>query len=193
MAMGEDGYLEKAKATMDVRDRLIEGIGKIDGIRVVGDPCATVVSYESDAKDVDIYAIADILHEKKWGVDRQQNPASIHCTCNANNGAIVDEYLQDLEDAVKAVKADPSLRTRGEAAVYGLMAKVPVRGLVESTVLKVMEQMYNPTGEVPDLGNLEEGNDDPMMGLMNKYGDVALAALDKVHDAKAKVESFLGR
>jgi len=193
MAMGEDGYMEKAKATMDVRDRLMDGIAKIDGIRVVGDPCATVVAYESDADDVDIYAIADILHEKKWGVDRQQNPASIHCTCNANNAAIVDEYLEDLADAVAKVKADPSLRTQGEAAMYGLMAKVPVRGLVETTVRKVMEQMYNPTGEVPDLSNLDEGNDDPVMGLMNKYGDVAMAALDKVHDAKTKVDNFLGR
>ncbi|MCP4498838.1 MAG: aspartate aminotransferase family protein [Deltaproteobacteria bacterium] len=193
MAMGEDGYLEKAKEAMEVADTLKKGIGEIDGIEVVGKPSATVVAYQSYDKSVDLYAVADILTEKKWGVDRQQNPASIHCTCNANNAAIVEEYLADLKEAVHHVKAHPELRTQGEAAIYGLMSKVPLRGVVESTVRKVMESMYSASGESVDLGDLEGSSDDPVMEFMGKYGDVALNALDKMHDAKDKIGSFLGR
>ncbi len=126
---------------------------------------STVVTYTSD--ELDIYAVADQLQAGGWGVDRQQDPPSIHCTVNANNAAVVELYLSELAEAVTYVRANPELSSEGEAAVYGLMSKVPLRGLVKRSVLEVMEQMYSPEGGVPELSGAAEG-DGPLLRAVHK-------------------------
>ena len=74
---------------------------------------------------VDIYAVADQLQEKGWSVDRQQDPPSVHCTVSSANVPVISRYLDDLREAVAHVVAHPELARQGEAAVYGLLAKVP--------------------------------------------------------------------
>ena len=49
------------------------------------------------------------------------------------------------------VKADPNLARSGNAPMYGMMAKAPLRGFVGQSVRKVMEAMYAPGAVVPDL------------------------------------------
>ena len=92
------------------------------------------------------------------------------------------------------VKANPELKRSGEAAMYGMMAKVPVRGLVKHSVRKVMEGMYAPGGTAPDMANLGQGDDDGLiLGLINKYGDQAQAALDKLDAARDRLKKLVGR
>ncbi len=124
-----------------------------------------MVTYGSDS--VDIYAVADRLQHKGWGVDRQQDPPTIHCTVNANNAQVLDEYLADVREAFDHVRAHPELASEGEAAMYGLMAKIPLRGLVKSSVLEVMEQMYGPDGELPELGSAR-GDDGPLLRAVHR-------------------------
>ena len=136
--------------------------------------------------------MADQLATKGWDVGRQQHPASVHLTVNARNAPAIDEYLDDLKAAVATVKANPELKRSGEAAMYGMMAKVPVRGLVKHSVRKVMEGMYAPGGTAPDMANLGQGDDDGLiLGLINKYGDQAQAALDKLDAARDRLKSWL--
>ena len=125
-------------------------------------------------------------------MDRQQHPASVHCTVNANQVEIVKEYLADLEASASEVLANPSLTKEGTAPMYGLMAKVPLRGFVKSSVLKVMEGMYGPTGDMPDLSNLGSGEDEGfLLRAINKYGDKALNAVDWLQ--KVRRSLFGGR
>ena len=113
-----------------------------------------------------------------------KNPACVHCTVNAHNKSAVPDYLADLQEAVDHVRAHPELKNEGEAAMYGLMAKVPVKGLVQHSVRKVMEGMYSPSGEVPDLSKVGEDDDDVVMSFINKYGDKAMGALEKLSPPK---------
>ena len=178
--MGQQGYVDRAREALQAHRKMKAGIEAIDGLRVLG-PCnLTVVTWASDADDVDVYAIADILAAKGWEVSRQQHPASVHCTANARNLPVVDEYLADLAEAVKTVRANPELASEGEAAMYGMMAKIPMRGLVSNGVRKVMEQMYSASGEMPDLSE----QDDPMADIAQKY---LLPALDKARAMRSKV------
>ena len=63
--------------------------------------------------------------------------------------------------------------------MYGMMAKVPLRGLVKHSVGKVMESMYDGSTEMPDLGNLgEDTSSGPVVGFINRHGDKALDAID---------------
>lgn len=171
LGMGEDGYLERAKGAWEVAEALRAGIGAIDGLRVLGDPMTTIVTWSNSDPAVNVYAVADQLQEKGWGVDRQQMPASVHCSCNAANRDSVPLYLADLKEAVAHIRAHPELAREGDAAVYGLMSRVPVRGMVKNAVLDVMEGMYQPDGGQPDLDA-----DDPVQ----KWATKALDAVDKV-------------
>jgi glutamate/tyrosine decarboxylase-like PLP-dependent enzyme len=137
--LGEDGYLELARRAIDAADRLRAGITAIPGLGLLGRPDATIVSYRAD---VDIYAIADRLEARGWSVDRQHRPASIHLTVTANHAPIVEQYLHDLRAAVDEVRANPALAKSGSAPMYGMAAKLPVRGLVASNVRKLIAELY---------------------------------------------------
>lgn len=57
--------------------------------------------------------------------------------------AVVDDYLADLATVVTEVGRDPSLARSGTAPMYGMAAKLPVRGLVASRVRKVIAELYS--------------------------------------------------
>lgn len=184
MAMGEDGYIELAKKALDTTKRLRAGIEGIPELRLLGEFHMTAVTWAAK-DDVSVFAIADMMAERGWGADRQQNPPSIHLTVNANNAESADQYLADLAECAAHVAKHPELADEGEAAMYGMMAKVPVRGLVKHSIGKVMESMYSASGEVPDLTKLGEGDDDGIvMKMINRYGDQAMAVLDKINSMK---------
>jgi len=194
MAMGEDGYMSLAEKALQTTERLRAGLDAIDGIRVVAPPDMTIVSYVSDDENVDIYAVADLLEAGGWNVDRQQHPNCIHLTVNANNADVVDAYLEDVAKAVEQVRANPDLAASGNAAMYGMMARVPLRGFVKAAVHKVMEGMYGPDGEVPDLSKLgEDEKADVLLQLIHRYGDQAMGLLDKLEEGRDRVKKAIGK
>jgi len=105
-----------------------------------------------------IYAVGDQLEARGWQVNRLQFPEGLHAMVTAKHVESVDAYLADLRDAVAKVKADPSLARAGSAATYGLMANMPLRGMVRKRVLEVFAGMYRAGGGTLDLG-AADGND----------------------------------
>ena len=191
-ALGESGYIELTRQAMEGRDALRTGIEAIDGLRVLGAPHATLVAWASCDAAVDTYAVADQLEVRGWTVDRQQHPACIHCTVAAHHVGVIDEYLADLRASVEFVRAHPGLESQGNAAMYGMMAKVPFRRFVKLSVSKVMEGMYGPEGTAPDLSKLGQGADDGrLLAAIAKYGEPAMALLGRVDDARRWVRSAL--
>lgn len=183
-ALGERGYLELIERALEAKDRLLEGIARIEGIEVVGAPQSTLVTYASRDPRVDMFVVADLLEARGWSVDRQQKPPSIHLTLMAQHQPIVDGYLRDLEDAVREARRTPERRTQGQAAMYGLMAKVPARGLVREGVLRALGEMYGPNGKLPDDRGVEA------LGgprLAKAVGPL-LAVLDLVERARARLQ-----
>jgi hypothetical protein len=84
-------------------------------------------------------------------VNRLQFPEGLHAMVTARHAGSAEDYLRDLKAAVAAVKADPSLAAKGGAATYGLMANVPMRGLVKQRALEIFAEMYRPGGAEFDL------------------------------------------
>jgi glutamate/tyrosine decarboxylase-like PLP-dependent enzyme len=138
--LGESGYTELARITMDAADRFRAGIAKIPGLVLLGSGETTIVAYAAVATN--IYAIADRMEARGWTIDRMHRPAAIHLTVTVNHAGIVDEYLADLAACVAEVRRDPSLAKSGSAPMYGMAAKLPLRGLVKSRVRKVIADMY---------------------------------------------------
>jgi sphinganine-1-phosphate aldolase len=189
-SLGEAGYMELARKSADAADQLRAGIAKIDGLRLLGDPDATIVAYGAAEGGPDVYAVADRLEARGWAADRMQHPAAIHLTCTANHLAIVDAYLRDLAAAVADVMASPELKHSGTAPMYGMVAKLPMRGMVASNVRKMMTQMYAPGVVVPDLTKPGTGVVDK---FLDKYGPQVSAALDRLENARAVVGRVTGK
>lgn len=159
--IGVEGYRDLAARTTRAVETLKAGIARIDGLRLLGHPQGPLLSYGSSDPAVNIYAVADQLEAKGWSVNRVQNPDGIHAMVTARHDEVAEEYLRDLEAAVQAVRADPDLARKGHAAAYGMMAHVPLRGMVRERVLDTFAAMYRAGGGALDLQ--EPGGEAPML------------------------------
>jgi glutamate/tyrosine decarboxylase-like PLP-dependent enzyme len=191
---GEEGYIEQAARTIKVANEFKERIAAIPELEILGDPKATLFSFMSTDKEVDTYAVADVMTDKGWWFDRQQWPASMHLTIMPTHGESVDEFISDLQSAVDYVREHPELAKSGNAAMYGMMAKIPVRGIVKKSVEKVMESMWGASGKMPDFDEGMAEDDSPAwMKLADKYGPQAMEVLNKVDDVKTKVKDTVNK
>ncbi len=185
MALGEDGYMLQTRLGMQATARMIAGIRSIDGLAIVGTPAGTIFAYRSVDPRVDLYAVGDRMAERGWHVDRQQKPPTIHCTVTSQHVDHADEYVRDLRASVDEVRANPSLRAAGNAAMYGMMAKVPFRAMIKRSVGQVMERMYGPAGT--DTDPMSTGDEGPVMSFVNRHADRVMGALDRVEAVRERL------
>lgn len=143
--LGENGYLKIADTLMKGTQQLKDGLLSIPGIVIVGTPCMNIVSYTTINNKPDVFVVADQMEEKGWLMDRQQKPDCIHLTILPTNVTVIENYLKDLKEAVTYASAHREATAKGNAAIYGLMARIPFRGMVERSVEKIMEEMYGVT------------------------------------------------
>ncbi len=148
---GQEGYRDLARRTMRAFDAMQAGIAAIPELYVMGAPSGPLIGFGSRDPKVNIFAVGDQMDAKGWKVNRLQKPDGLHAMVTASHLEVVDEYLRDLREAVAAVKADPSLAESGSAATYGMLAHVPLRGMVRGKVLDMFAQMYQAGGQDLDL------------------------------------------
>lgn len=178
LAMGEEGYLDHTRRALEAARIVREGVTARGDLAVVGDPHATILAWTTRDPRTSVYAIADRLEARGWSLDRQQRPPCVHHTFTSNHLPIAATFVADLGAACDEVAADPGLAASGQAPMYGLMAKVPLRGMVKGSVLKVMEALYGPSGEAPDLSKLPD--DAGLVDrLVHRFGAPAVEALGR--------------
>jgi len=148
-ALGKKGYQEMAGQVMSITRQLTQGINAIDGLEIMGTPSMSVFAYKSSTRDINIFAVGDLMEEKGWHIDRLQRPEGLHAMVTPAHAKVVDQYLGDLKSSVDQVKANPGLGAKGNAAMYGMIANIPFRGMIKKEVLKMMEKMYGPECEMP--------------------------------------------
>jgi glutamate/tyrosine decarboxylase-like PLP-dependent enzyme len=125
---------------METTGRLIEGVNRIPGLRILGDPPASVFAFTSD--EIDIYAVGDALDQRGWHMDRQIKPASLHLMITPVHAGLEGRFLEDLANAVDEVRAHPEASQGGQAALYGMMTTLPDQGLVDEIVLQMLDSLY---------------------------------------------------
>lgn len=110
--VGADGYAELAQRTYDATRALIERIGAIDGLRILGVPDASLVAVSSDDDAVDVFVVADETRARGWYLQPQfaylDLPRNLHLTVTAASLANVDPLIADLEASVAAAREIPS-------------------------------------------------------------------------------------
>jgi hypothetical protein len=93
---------------------------------------------------------------------------------------------------VAHVKAHPEIAASGNAAMYGMMAKVPFRGMIKKSVRKVMEGLYGPRALAPDPSEIAAQDDGPVARLLQQHGPKLNAILDTIEAAKDRVQGRRG-
>lgn len=101
--LGIDGYRRLTKITIDATRRLVEGVRSTPGLVVLSEPDAHVFALSSEK--LDVFALGDALRARRWHLDRQTPPDSLHATVSAGNAPVVEEFLSDLGAAVAEVGA----------------------------------------------------------------------------------------
>ncbi len=108
--LGADGYLRLAAVVRDTTRRFREGIEAVDGLRLTHHTEMPLFEFGSDT--FDIGAVADVMDDRGWNLDRQQG--GLHLMVSPYHANIVEQFLDDLADAA-AHHGD----SRGVAAGYG--------------------------------------------------------------------------
>jgi len=165
LAFGREGYKEMARRTMQTTALIRKGISEINGLEVLGNPVMSVLAYRSTRPELDIYAVGDEMEARGWHVDRLQRPKALHIMVSAVHEKVAQRYIEDLRESVEVVLKDPDRARSGSAPMYGLMASIPLRGMVKSNVLKILKEMYGPQGRIPDLSSEGDVASDPLVSF----------------------------
>jgi sphinganine-1-phosphate aldolase len=135
--LGRDGYAAHARLTLDAARKIQSAVRKIDGLAVTGNPLLPIFSIRSTGS-VDIFRLGDALSAKGWHLDRQLEPASLHLSVSFGNVPFVDEFIADLNVAVRQVSGH-SLENIGDRAAQRI-ASAAARFLPESWVRKATQR-----------------------------------------------------
>ncbi|MBI9108207.1 MAG: aspartate aminotransferase family protein [Spirochaetales bacterium] len=158
-AIGRDGYIDLTEKTLRTTNRLKVGISEIPDLKIVGNPQASLFAYTSTSSDVNIFAVGDFLEKKNWHIDRLQRPDALHAMVTPGHEVVVDQYLEDLREAVSWVRQHPEAAETGGAATYGMIAHLPFQKMVKKQVLDMFADMYGPEGKMIDMESSMSSND----------------------------------
>lgn len=98
--LGLDGYLRLADKVRTAAARLRAGVEAVDGLHVTGDPVPGVmeIAVDAGADGIDISAVADVMDDRGWHLDRQQG--GLHAIISPSHVEAAEPFLADLAEAV---------------------------------------------------------------------------------------------
>src|SRR5262245_49564889 len=142
VTLGEAGYLDAVRRIVETASAVKEGIAKIDGVDVIGDPLWNVAFA---APDVDIYRVLDMMGHHGWSLNGLQDPPSVHLcvTLRHTQPGVVDRFLADLASSVEEVRADPQAGG-SMAPIYGMATMADMQGTVEELLEGYVDLLFEP-------------------------------------------------
>jgi glutamate/tyrosine decarboxylase-like PLP-dependent enzyme len=140
VATGEQGYLDATRCILETAAVIKDGIGAMEGMRVLGDPL-WVIAFASDRAD--IYRIMESMSARGWSLNGLQRPPAIHLAVTLRHtvDGVAERFLTDLAGA--ADEAADSAGTEGGVPLYGMAASFPVRGVVEDLLERYLDHLYD--------------------------------------------------
>jgi glutamate/tyrosine decarboxylase-like PLP-dependent enzyme len=117
VALGRQGYLDKARGIFETAFAMQEQVRKHPALRLMGDP-TFCFSFTSD--DFDIYHVNDAMKQCGWRFNGQQYPSAIHMcvTGPQTQPGVVERFGRDLSAAV-AYAGNPDQPVPRSGALYG--------------------------------------------------------------------------
>jgi sphinganine-1-phosphate aldolase len=140
--IGQAGYLELDKKIMETTRRLKEGILRIPGLRILGDPVMSVFAFDMEKGNV--FILGDEMEKRGWHLDRVQSPVALHVMVTPPHEAVVEPFLRDLAETSAEVAARGDQDVSGMAAVYGMVASLPDRSQAKEFAVDFLNQLMRP-------------------------------------------------
>jgi glutamate/tyrosine decarboxylase-like PLP-dependent enzyme len=104
--LGDEGYLELARSMRDATRRIVAGVAKVPGLRVLGRPEMNLLALASD--EVSVFHVVDEMRIRGWYVQPQlafgSSPENIHLSVNPAGARWVDDLLRDLGECVEIAR-----------------------------------------------------------------------------------------
>lgn len=139
--LGEEGYLRLVKGMMETTTRFIAGVRRIPGLRVLGEPHMTLFAIAADG--LDVFAVGDAMKKRRWYMDNQQLPPSLHVTVSPRHGELLEALLADLAEATEEVRRQGDSPELSEsAAMYGMLGSMPDRREAQDMALQFLNSLY---------------------------------------------------
>ncbi len=138
--LGWEGYMRLAKDAMEATGMLIEGIKRIPGLYIIGNPPATTFAVGSGS--LNIYALGEKMKLRGWHVDSQHLPPCLHFTVSPMHLRVVQPFLADLRGAAVEVSMMKPEDISGDAAVYGMIGSMPDRAQAKEFAVQYINDLY---------------------------------------------------
>ena len=147
LATGEEGYLDATRRILETAEYIKQEIRRMPALRLLGDPLWVIAFAAAEDKTgrpvLDIYSVMDRMAQRGWALNGLFHPPAVHLcvTLRHTQPEVAQRFVADLGTSVEAVQREPG--AHGEMApVYGLAARVPLRGMVGDLLKRYLDMLY---------------------------------------------------
>ncbi|PAA46133.1 hypothetical protein BOX15_Mlig025281g3 [Macrostomum lignano] len=140
--MGQEGFVRIAGDLMELTKFWTEEIRATGALKIVGSPQMTCFAITSNNPAVNVFVLADLLEDKGWKMERESNPDCLHVTVLPQHLARRDDFVTDIRACVDRILTE-KIKPKGMAAVYGMVARVPAKELIDEFLLEFFNQIYS--------------------------------------------------
>ena len=149
--LGEEGYLEIVREVMAATQKLIDGISRIDGVRILGKPDMCMFALASDSDKINVYRLADEMKLKGWFLQpqfaRENSPANLHISMNRSTVPQAEAFLETFAETIAEMKQqEPDDDT---SALYAELDNLSIN-YDEATFFKLAEMVGVTADQLPD-------------------------------------------
>ena len=140
--LGQEGYLEAARAIMTVSDDLIKGIKTIPELILIGDP-TFVISFRSE--EVDIYHVNDFMKTRGWRYNCLQLPPAMHfCVTMPQTfvPGVAERMIADLREGVDYARSQAGTQAE-TTAMYGVAGTLEGNQQVTEMMFGLFDHLYS--------------------------------------------------
>lgn len=138
---GYSKYEMYAKQLFELKNNIVNQSKEIDGLEIMGNPISTVVAF--DSKQFDIYLVANYMSKKKWNLNILQNPQSFHICLTQNHlhREFLENFMIDLNLAVKFAKENKDNKIQGLCAIYGMAVQFNNKDAIDEIVSTYLDSL----------------------------------------------------
>ncbi|CAC5409394.1 SGPL1 [Mytilus coruscus] len=140
---GEEGYVNSTRKIIATTRKITDGLRKIKGMKVYGDPLMSVIGFGSD--EFNIFRLADYMTSKGWALNSLQYPNSVHLcvTFVHTHEGVAERFLGDVQNGVTEILKDPNSEIGGMGAIYGMAQTIPDKSMVTELVGCFLDALYS--------------------------------------------------
>ena len=149
--LGDEGYMQIMQEVMAATEMMIEGIKRIQGVEILGQPDMCMFALAATTDKINVYRLADKMKEMGWHLQpqfkRDNSPANLHISLNRLTVPVAEAFLKDFESMVEVMqKEELDEKTRN---LYSEIEKLSLR-FDDASFFKLAELAGITGNELPD-------------------------------------------